>query len=222
MHRLLATFFPIIVISCIVVSAILAVVSFQMSTKWQRSSWAREMKEYDEQRAQMDRVRMSWREEYIAHSNDSMRMGLDRARWDYERDLWRIETERYAEEQRRRNTYEPFWGAPRRVSDRCLTYGTREYTAKLYNILTTENWAEKCQNTAVKIKGRTLAKPMRCEDHVRLALVVLLCSVLRLSNCRVWMKVYTGSGTSTTTSSNASRPGRSSGEVTATISQAIG
>ncbi|KZV76341.1 hypothetical protein PENSPDRAFT_569957 [Peniophora sp. CONT] len=64
-----------------------------------------------------------------------------------------------------RNKHKPFWGPPRRASDRCLTYGTREYTAKLYNILTTETWADKCANTSIEIKGRTHARPIRCQDY---------------------------------------------------------
>ncbi|KZV75092.1 hypothetical protein PENSPDRAFT_681289 [Peniophora sp. CONT] len=142
-----------------------SVVSFQASANSQRSSWAREVRQHDEQRRQMDQERLSWQDEIREHANDSLRMGLDRARWDHERDLWTIERKQWAEEQRQRNLHRPFWGPPQRVSDRCLTYGTREYTAKLYNILTTEDWADKCAKTAIEIKGRTHASPLRCEDH---------------------------------------------------------
>lgn len=161
------------VLTCILFSAMLAIVSFQFTTSVQRSSWyyevkqhneqwARTIKQHDGQRTQMDRERLSWQNESRTYANDLMQMELERGRWDHERDLWQIERMRWAEEQRHHDTHKPFWGAPRRSSDRCLTYGTREYTAKLYNVLTTEEWAEKCLTTPIEIKGRTHPGPVRC------------------------------------------------------------
>lgn len=172
-------FIGLLALCCVLVSAILATVTFQVATSGQRSSWDREVKQHNDQRVRMDQERLSWQEtinqermslqqEIKKHANISMEMRLERVRWEHERELWQIERERWAEEQRQRESHQPFWGAPRRASDRCLTYGTREYTAKLYNVLTTEKWADKCANTAIEINGRTHASPVRCEDHVRL------------------------------------------------------
>ena len=169
----------------------------------------------------MDQERLAWLEESKKFVNDSMQMKLERTHWGHERDLWQIERERWAEEQHQRDQHRPFFGAPRRSSERCLTYGTREYTAKLYNILTTEDWGAKCSNTAINIKGRIHEHPARCENHVGLHSPRIILFLI-LTELRVLTKAYMGTGPLTTTSLNVSPRGRSSGEVTVITSLAIG
>ncbi|KAF8897757.1 hypothetical protein BD779DRAFT_399832 [Infundibulicybe gibba] len=46
----------------------------------------------------------------------------------------------------------------------CLAYGSREYTARLWNIPTGYSWMKACENTTVEINGITFSKPDFCED----------------------------------------------------------
>ena len=113
-----------------------------------------------------------------------MHMELDRARWQVERERWQ-------EEERRRGMYRPFWGAPQRVSDRCLTYGTREYTARL--VL---NMQDACQHMPIVMNGEVVGVPHECMA-VRLHSATFTTSVLMLARLvggghSGWSLVYPG------------------------------
>lgn len=67
----------------------------------------------------------------------------------------------------------PYWDEP--VPDaRCLAFGTREYTARLWDLPFFSSWAKACKNTGITIHNVTIQHPSYCESKVgRLFLVNL-------------------------------------------------
>jgi hypothetical protein len=46
----------------------------------------------------------------------------------------------------------------------CVAYGTREYTARLWDIPFMADWIQACKSTPIQIHNKTLLTPDRCED----------------------------------------------------------
>ncbi|KAF8969502.1 hypothetical protein BDZ97DRAFT_145 [Flammula alnicola] len=56
-----------------------------------------------------------------------------------------------------------YWDEPQ-PSSRCLAFGTREYTARLWNVPFYAKWVEACEHTEVMIHGIIVPKPSSCES----------------------------------------------------------
>jgi len=107
-----------------------------------QQAWEREVHQHQ-------LLREGWRNESILH--------------DLEREQWRKERE---ERERERESHKPFWDVPQLASERCLTYETREYTARLWNIQLSSEWYKACMSQPISIHDRTLLSPDRCENRV--------------------------------------------------------
>lgn len=57
------------------------------------------------------------------------------------------------------------WGELR-PGDRCVGFGTREYSAQLLDTTLFSNWADFCDTTQIQIYGRVYDRPERCERNV--------------------------------------------------------
>ncbi|KAF8897758.1 hypothetical protein BD779DRAFT_1492357 [Infundibulicybe gibba] len=85
--------------------------------------------------------------------------------WDRERrqrQRWEWEQERREEQERRRMNL--WWDKPI-AGLQCFAHGSREYTARLWNIPIGYNWTKACENTKVEINGMSISKPDFCEDR---------------------------------------------------------
>ena len=111
-------------------------------------------------------------EEYERNLSESIR------RENQQRDARRVQWEREEEEHRRyleerqkreeeeRQRMNMFWTDPE--SHTCISYGTREYTARLVNVPACyDRRVEACMATPIQIHGVEY-KAKWCEDHVRL------------------------------------------------------
>lgn len=58
-----------------------------------------------------------------------------------------------------------YWDQPQ-PDKYCVRFGTREYTARLWNLPLFADWIKICENTKGKIHGVSL-KPSYCESKVR-------------------------------------------------------
>ena len=115
-------------------------------------------------------AQQAWRREL--HQQELLREGwrIERQSHELEREQWQREREEYDRErerrERERDSYRPFWDEPRLSSERCLTYETREYTARLWNIQLSSEWYKACMSQPISIHDRTLLSPDRCENRV--------------------------------------------------------
>ncbi|KAL6305830.1 hypothetical protein BKA93DRAFT_730318 [Sparassis latifolia] len=81
----------------------------------------------------------------------------ERQQW--EREKREDERRRREEERRRLGLY---WDEPQ--AKNCVSYGTREHTARLRNIPSGYNWVQACEEMSIEIHKRTIDTPSRCED----------------------------------------------------------
>lgn len=61
-----------------------------------------------------------------------------------------------------------YWEEPT-PAERCSAYGTREYSARLWDLSFFASWKGACNNTPIVINGQTFANPERCESRVSAA-----------------------------------------------------
>lgn len=99
-----------------------------------------------------ERIRKEWNVEWRQHEQQKQIYLA-------ERDEWRREED---EHRRLGLSWSGLSG-----QERCLSYDTREYTARLQNIPAGYNQIKACLNTPIVIHGVTFEKPSRCEDDVR-------------------------------------------------------
>jgi hypothetical protein len=64
-----------------------------------------------------------------------------------------------------RRTWNLSWDEPK-PGKHCLAFGTREYTARLWNVPFYANWTKTCENTEATIHGVVISKPTFCENKV--------------------------------------------------------
>ncbi|KAI0322453.1 hypothetical protein OF83DRAFT_1167511 [Amylostereum chailletii] len=116
-----------------------------------RREWERERERITQERLyeqeEHERARRQWERERQGHQ-------AERESWERER----------REREREREGERPYWGPLAMTSSRCLSYDTREYTARLFDILPTGAWHTTCMSTPQGIHGRSVS-PTRCEDH---------------------------------------------------------
>jgi len=115
-------------------------------------------------------AQQAWQREL--HQHELLREGwqIERQSHELEREQWQRERDEYdrerKERERERDSDRPFWDEPRLSSERCLTYETREYTARLWNIQLSSEWHKACMSQPISIHDRTLPSPDRCENRV--------------------------------------------------------
>jgi hypothetical protein len=122
-----------------------------------------------------EQIRRAWNKEVAAH--ETIRVGWDNERQELiamheqlvrDREQWMRDREEEKREERRRKKEEDarsrarFYWADLKSEQRCLHYGTREYTARLFN----NNQVQVCSETAIEIHGVKIASPNQCEDKV--------------------------------------------------------
>jgi hypothetical protein len=100
----------------------------------------------------MERRRKEWEREWRDHEREH-------ERWERERN----EHERRKEEDRKWSKL--YWGEPT-AGAHCVAYGTREYTARIWNVPLLQDWMTACKQTSIVIHNKTLETPTRCEDQV--------------------------------------------------------
>ncbi|THH11087.1 hypothetical protein EW146_g8165 [Bondarzewia mesenterica] len=124
----------------------------------ERARWDQEQQEH-----QLERER--WQYEHKIHEEERR---LELAQWQAEREAHKREREEYERERQEREherqLHKPFWDDLQLVSSRCLSYNTREYTARLWNVLLGSDWLSACKSEPIDVHGRTLESPDRCED----------------------------------------------------------
>ncbi|THH19773.1 hypothetical protein EW146_g1444 [Bondarzewia mesenterica] len=133
--------------------------SYLLDTKAaERARWDQEQQEH-----QLERER--WQYEHKIHEEERR---LELAQCQAEREAHKREREEYERErqerERERQLHKPFWDDLQLVSSRCLSYNTREYTARLWNVLLGSDWLSACKSEPIDVHGRTLESPDRCED----------------------------------------------------------
>jgi hypothetical protein len=108
----------------------------------QEDEWEKERRRYEEEREkERRRHEMEWEKERRRHEEEDQRW--EKEKWErmqlYWGDLWR--------------------------NGKCHSYGTREYTARLWNIAPGANGIEACMQKTIKINNQVVL-PTECEDRV--------------------------------------------------------
>lgn len=142
--------------------------------KKEHEQWALERQQHDDdavrwerERQEIGRERQQWEEE-LAHAKEQWEEELAHARGRWAKEKARHDEEDRRWEKERWERMRLYWGDIWR-NDRCHSYATREYTARLWNIAPGADGIQACMRTAVTINGRELeiASPSNCEDRVR-------------------------------------------------------
>lgn len=115
-----------------------------------------EQKQWADQREQWARQRQ---EEHDAFEREKKEWALKRM----EEDRHRRETE-----WRRRGAY---WTEPWAASSQCNGYGTRSYSAHLLELPGDVNWLEACMDIPIRVNGRWIDKPSKCQRDVSMSSV---------------------------------------------------
>lgn len=162
---------------------------FVNHTEVVRAEWLVERQEHDRQRSLMVGERLSWqveREEQGRKLSElRRRIEQERLDWDAEKRDRERNREEYEREMERKRQREDAERRKREEEDRsraglrwetlvpeerCLRYGTREYTARLSNIPQGYDKMKGCRETEAEIHGNSV-KPDYCEDQVSCPIV---------------------------------------------------
>lgn len=150
----------------------------------QRDQWAREREEFEKERTEIVREKTLLKQDIAAlnrdrnqlerekdkmtraradHELEKLGWAIDRATWARDRDDW--ERER-SEREPVPHDYpaEAHWdiAVP---SERCHSYGKREYSARLWDIPSGWDWMEACKFTPIDIHGIVVHEADRCDDN---------------------------------------------------------
>jgi hypothetical protein len=117
---------------------------------------------------EMERRRKEWERERREHQREHERW--DRERNEHNREHEREkERERQRERERREEKHQQklglYWDEPT-PGAHCRAYGTREYTARLWNIPMFYDWMMACKTTPIVIHNKTIETPFQCENRV--------------------------------------------------------
>ena len=125
-----------------------------------------------------DRARRIWRRDEAEHERTRSRMLEDKAAWENEKIIRDAERERW-EQVEREGRAGIMWEHVY-PSDKCLRYGTKEYTGVLTHVPFGFDAMQECMRKPALINGKERL-PVRCEDSV--SLVTLRFQVERLLTC---------------------------------------
>ena len=114
-------------------------------------------------------IRREWHREELAHDKQHRWWDIERDQWEQDRRRWEIEKARHEAEDRRwekerLRRMRLYWG-PLWRNDHCHSYGTREYTARLWNIAPGADGLAVCMQMPMTINN-ILILPSECEDRV--------------------------------------------------------
>ncbi|KAF9461015.1 hypothetical protein BDZ94DRAFT_1168507 [Collybia nuda] len=141
-----------------------------------RAQWVLESQEHEKERSVMIIERRTWQAEMkeqeeklsrLSHTIDQDRRDWETEKWKRERDWERKRREEAAERKRREDEERRRAGMHWEdliPSQRCLSHGTREYTAKLVGIPWGYNYLSTCRETEAEIHGRSI-RPQSCEER---------------------------------------------------------
>jgi hypothetical protein len=124
-----------------------------------REEWDIELQEHERVRNGMKEERDSWEREREQAEDQRKR---ERDSWEQERKRAEDERKREAEDHRKSGMS---W-ADLTPEGQCLSYGTREYTARLVNIPAGYDGMKACMDIPIAIHGVTITQPRRCDDRV--------------------------------------------------------
>ncbi|GBE79951.1 hypothetical protein SCP_0211530 [Sparassis crispa] len=124
----------------------------------EREEHRRELERWERERKDLERQREEELEQWERERKDLERQ-REEERQQWEREKREDERRRREEERRRLGLY---WDEPQ--AKNCVSYGTREHTARLRNISSGYNWVQACEEMSIEIHNRTIDTPSRCED----------------------------------------------------------
>ena len=132
----------------------------------EKVGWARQRQDNREAFERENKGRQRQRQE--EEQEWARRRQMKEDAFEKEREEWarqRVEEDRHRKEieWRRRGAY---WTEPWATGSQCSGYGTRSYSAHLLELPGDVNWLEACMDIPLKVNGRWIGKPYKCQRDV--------------------------------------------------------
>jgi hypothetical protein len=127
------------------------------AANWDVREWEKLRREWERERHEYLRERSAWQAEREEHQLEREEWDRERLAWEAEREDWNAERS----ERRKKEMSRLHWQQPQPAAQ-CSSYGTREYSARLWG----NDWISLCRQVPINIHGKAFEAPDFYEDKV--------------------------------------------------------